>query len=82
LKSDEEEVKKEEAKKEEPKREAKDEKRKIKAEVTVKIDWDGLEERTLSLSVPVKSYNFIMAGKKGTAFIAESAPNAPGFNIA
>ena len=83
LKSDEEEVKKEEAKKEEPKKgETKDDKKENKdSEVSVKIDWDGLEERTLSLSVPVKSYNFIMAGKKGTAFLAEAASNAPGLTL-
>jgi tricorn protease len=73
LKSDEEDVKKEEPKE--------DKKENNIEGVTVKIDWDGLEERTLSLSVPVKSYNFILAGKKETAFIGEAAPNAPGLTL-
>jgi tricorn protease len=73
LKSDEEVEKKEESK--DDKKENKD------SEVTVKIDWDCLEERTLSLSVPVKSYNFILVGKKETAFIAEAVSNASGFTL-
>lgn len=68
LKSDEEEVKKEEEKKE-------------NGEVAVKIDWEGLEERILALPVPVKSYSFVLAGKKGTAFIAESGAGGPGLTL-
>ena len=78
LKSDEEEDKKEEVKNEEDKKDEKKENKETKdSDVTVKIDWEGLEDRTLSLSVPVKSYSFILAGKKETAFIAEEFPNAP-----
>ncbi|WP_228527840.1 S41 family peptidase [Pararhodonellum marinum] len=73
LKSDEEEPKKEDPEK--------DKKEKEEGEVKVKIDWEGIEERTLSLSIPVKPYNFILAGKKGTAFIGEASPNGPGVTL-
>lgn len=73
LKSDEEEAKKEEDKN--------DKKESTNGEVSVKIDWEGLEERTLSLSIPVKSYSFILAGKKGTSFIAESGSGGPGLTL-
>ncbi|MFD2203223.1 S41 family peptidase [Shivajiella indica] len=73
LKSDEEEAKKEEVKN--------DKKEDGNGAVAVKIDWDGLEERTLTLGIPVKSYSFILAGKKGTAFIAESASNGAGLTL-
>ena len=73
LKSDEEEAKKEEDKN--------DKKESTNGEVTVKIDWEGLEERTLSLSIPVKSYSFILAGKKGIAFIAEYGSGGPGLTL-
>jgi tricorn protease len=64
LKSDEEEIKPKEDKEE--KKESKSE------EVAVKIDWEGIEERTIALPIPVNTYNFIASGKKGTAFIGES----------
>lgn len=71
LKSDEEEIKKEGEKND----------KKENGEVAVRIDWEGLEERTLALPVTVKSYSFILAGKRGTAFIAESATNGPGLTL-
>ncbi len=84
LKSDEEDVKKEEAEKGtvKNKKEVKDEKNDSKdPEVSVKIDWDGLEERTLALPVPVRTYSFILAGKKETAFLAESGSGDPGLTL-
>jgi tricorn protease len=72
LKSDEEELNKEEKN---------NKKEDGAAEVSVKIDLEGLEERTLALPVPVSSYSFILAGKKGTAFIGESVSGSPGLTL-
>lgn len=71
LKSDEEELKKEGEKND----------KKENGEVVVKIDWDGLEGRTMAIPIPVKTYSFIIAGKKGTAFIAESSSSGSGLTL-
>jgi tricorn protease len=44
----------------------------------VRIDFDQMERRTLALPVPVRSYSFILAGPKGTAFLGERVENSPG----
>lgn len=56
----------------------KSEKETDKKQIRVKIDFDGIERRTLAMSLPLRSYNMIMGGPNGTAFIGESVPNTPG----
>ncbi|HSJ67404.1 MAG TPA: PDZ domain-containing protein, partial [Anditalea sp.] len=56
----------------------KDDKTAENKDVKVKIDFDGIERRTLAMSLPLRSYGMIIGGPKGTAFIAESVPNTPG----
>ena len=72
LKSDEEEI----ASKEEQEDKKSDNKEGKGSPVVVSIDWQGIEERTLALPIPVSNYSFILAGKKGTAFISESKKGA------
>ncbi|TYA84125.1 S41 family peptidase [Seonamhaeicola marinus] len=80
-KSDEEDVKekkepskdkKKEKKEESPKKEKTDKSKKIT------IDFEGLNRRILSLPMPSRSYRFIIAGPKGSAFIGEAIPNSRG----
>ncbi len=47
--------------------------------VIVKIDFEGIERRIISMSLPIRSYGSILAGPTGTAFIAEDVPNSPGY---
>jgi len=88
LKSDEEEVKKEDEEKKEDDSKAKDKKGKPasgsdkgdekEGGLTVRIDFDDLERRTLAIPMPVRSYSFILAGPKGSVFIGERVENTPG----
>ena len=92
LKSDEEEKSKDEEKKDENSDKTdKKEKEKIddkkdakKAEEkkdTVKIDFEGIELRTLAISMPERSYQFALSGPKGTVFVGERIPNTSGVTI-
>jgi tricorn protease len=45
---------------------------------TVRIDFDGIGQRILSLNVPAADYTRLMAGAAGTIFYAEPAGTAPG----
>jgi tricorn protease len=47
----------------------------------VTIDFDQIERRTIPLPMPVRNYNFMLSGLKGTVFVAESIPNTPGSTI-
>lgn len=47
----------------------------------VRIDWDGIERRTLALTVPVRSYALLVAGPKGSVFMGERVRNAPGLTL-
>ncbi|WP_411768150.1 PDZ domain-containing protein [Winogradskyella sp. A3E31] len=47
----------------------------------VTIDFEDINRRTLPLPIPVRNYNFIMAGPKGTAFIGERIPNSRGLTL-
>lgn len=40
----------------------------------VKIDFDGIDQRTLALPVPPRNYTGLSAGKEGVVFLLESAP--------
>ena len=47
----------------------------------VKIDFDGLNNRILSLSVPSRAYANLTAGPEGILFFGESIENQPGLKI-
>ena len=49
--------------------------------VTVAIDFDNIDRRTIPLPIPGRNYVFIISGPKGTIFIAESIPNKPGITL-
>jgi tricorn protease len=49
------------------------------AAVTVRIDFEGIDQRTLALpGMPARAYGTLVAGPKGTVFIGESVANQPG----
>lgn len=48
---------------------------------TVRIDFDGLERRTIALSMPAAVYRGIISGPAGTVFIGEQKKNSPGLTI-
>ncbi|MGJ5820758.1 S41 family peptidase [Paludibaculum fermentans] len=62
------EAKKDDAKKEDPKKEEK---------VEVRIDFDGISQRILSLPIPARNYSKLVAGKTGLVFLREDPPVAP-----
>ncbi|UAM96722.1 PDZ domain-containing protein [Polaribacter litorisediminis] len=74
-KSDEEIIKKEkdEEQKKENKKDAKPK--------TINIDFEGLSRRTFPLNIPSRNYWYLLAGKEGTVFIAESIPNQSGATL-
>ncbi|GAA4963542.1 S41 family peptidase [Algibacter aquimarinus] len=83
-KSDEEEVKKddEDKGKEDKKEENNDDKKKDdKKDKKVTIDFNDLNRRIIALPIPVRSYQGIMAGQKGSLFIGERIPNSRGSKI-
>tara|TARA_R110000868_G_scaffold408293_5_gene690977 strand:- start:6425 stop:9676 length:3252 start_codon:yes stop_codon:yes gene_type:complete len=65
-KSDEEEVKEESSGSEDDEKDT---------DERVVIDLDGLAERTLSLDIPLRSYEGLLKGPEGTVFVFESVPN-------
>jgi tricorn protease len=44
----------------------------------VRIDFDGVERRIVSLPMPARRYGTVLAGPKGTVFIGEAVENEPG----
>jgi len=78
--SDEEEAEKEEKSTDKKKKEKKDEKAEEEKD-TVKIDFDGIDRRTIALPMPVRSYRMVVAGPEGTAFIGESVPDSRGLTL-
>ena len=48
---------------------------------SVRIDFEGIERRTLALPMPVRSYAGAVAGPEGSVFIAEFQPNQPGATL-
>jgi tricorn protease len=50
-------------------------------EVTVSIDFDGLDQRILALDVPVRSYRQLTTGAAGQLFYTEDVPNEPGVTL-
>lgn len=95
LKSDEEEKPKDEAKTEDKAKDEKaktDDKKKegdkkegdTKTEAkkdSVKIDFEGIDTRTLATAMPARSYQLLIAGPKESFFVGESMPNAPGLTL-
>ncbi len=91
LKSDEEEKNKDEGKKDDT-TDKSDKKDKKKDKGTddgktdtkkdsVKIDFEGIDRRTLAIPMPERRYTFALAGPKGTVFIGERVPNSSGVTI-
>ncbi len=45
---------------------------------TVRIDFDGLDQRILALPAPQRNYTALLAGAEGVVFWAEAVANQPG----
>ena len=73
LKSDEEEIKKEEKKTEDKSKKDKD-----KEDKSIKIDFDGIEQRTIAIPMPEGRYGYTVSGPKGSVFIIEYTEKNPG----
>jgi len=84
-KSDEETIKKDTISKSDTnkkgKKKGKDAEKKIAPKKQVKIDFEGLNRRTLAMPVPVRNYRFVVAGPESAVFIAESVPNSRGVSV-
>jgi len=51
------------------------------AAAAVRIDFEGIGRRILSLQVPVRDYNELAAGAAGVVFLAERIPLQPGATL-
>jgi tricorn protease len=49
--------------------------------VKVTIDFEGLDQRILALSVPARVYSNLTAGKEGILFYGETIENQPGLKV-
>ncbi len=49
--------------------------------VTVTIDFENIDRRTMPLPMPVRNYGFTLAGAAGSVFVGESIPNARGYTV-
>jgi tricorn protease len=47
----------------------------------VRIDWSGIGQRILSLEVPARDYQSLVAGPAGVVFYTEPVPNQPGLTL-
>nr|MCU0339739.1 PDZ domain-containing protein [Spirosomataceae bacterium] len=45
------------------------------------IDFEGIGRRILPLGMPVRNYNYTLAGPEGSVFVAESVENKPGLTL-
>lgn len=52
-----------------------------KKEKSIKIDFDGMDFRTIALPMPTRNYRRILAGPAGSLFVAESKPNSSGVTL-
>ncbi|WP_400080535.1 PDZ domain-containing protein [Winogradskyella sp. R77965] len=50
-------------------------------EESVIIDFENIGRRTLALPIPSRNYGYIIAGPKGSMFIAEYVPNSRGATL-
>ena len=73
--SDEEKISPQEEKKEDKDKEKEPE------NVEITIDFDGIDQRILSLDVPERNYTDLMAGKEGELFYGEMVENQPGVTL-
>jgi tricorn protease len=48
---------------------------------TVRIDFDGMDQRILALPMPVRNYVQLAAGPEGVVFVAEQVPNQTGLTL-
>jgi tricorn protease len=80
-KSDEEEIKKEIPKEVSKDTAKKSVKKKEVENKAINIDFDGLSRRTFALKIPARDYWYLLAGPKGTVFIAEGVPNEKGATL-
>jgi tricorn protease len=48
---------------------------------TVRIDWDNIGQRVLSLDVPARDYQALAAGPAGVVFFTEAVQNQPGLTL-
>ncbi len=46
--------------------------------VEVRVDFDGIQRRTVPLPMPVSRYRFAVAGPAGSLFVGEQVPDGPG----
>lgn len=56
-------------------KEKKDKDEEVKKEVEVKIDFAGIDQRIISLNIPARDYQALLAGKEGTIFYLETQEN-------
>jgi len=47
----------------------------------LKIDFNDISRRTLSLPIPIRNYTYILAGPANTAFLGERIPNSRGLTL-
>ena len=83
-KSDEEEVKEEKSKEKKSKEKGSKDKEKgnkSKEKKPMTIDFDGMSRRTFALGLPTRNYWYLVAGPKGSVFIAEGIPNQRGATL-
>jgi tricorn protease len=70
--SDEEKPKEEKPKEEKPKPEEKPADKSKQDESAFRIDFDGIQQRTLALPIPSRNFNGLTAGKEGILFLLET----------
>lgn len=69
-------------KKEDKKKKDKDSKdEETKKEEAIKIDFEGIDTRTIALPMPGRNYRGILAGLAGSLFIGESKPDTRGMTL-
>jgi len=76
--SDDEEVKKDT---EEKKAENEDKEGKKEEEKSVKIDFEGIDQRILAIDIPLRDYGKLMTGEENIIFYSENIPNQQGFTL-
>ncbi|MEQ8575542.1 MAG: PDZ domain-containing protein, partial [Fulvivirga sp.] len=47
----------------------------------VTIDFENIDRRTMPLPLPVRNYDFTLAGASGSVFIGERIPNSRGYTV-
>ncbi|MDG1397036.1 MAG: PDZ domain-containing protein [Polaribacter sp.] len=57
------------------------EKKKDAKSKNINIDFEGISRRTFSLGIPIRNYSYLLAGPKGSIFIAERIENQRGATL-